>query len=53
MTIEEAIKTAIEYEIRIRDIYLEAAAAAASVLIAISLISLVIFEKYFKGKNYF
>jgi rubrerythrin len=27
MTIEEAIKTAIEYEIRIRDIYLEAAAA--------------------------
>jgi len=32
---------------------LEAAAAAASVLIAISLISLVIFEKYFKGKNYF
>jgi len=32
---------------------LEAAAAAASILIAISLISLVIFEKYFKGKNYF
>jgi rubrerythrin len=27
MTIEEAIKTAIEYEIRIRDIYLEAVAA--------------------------
>ena len=27
MTIEEAIKTAIEFEIRIRDIYLEAAAA--------------------------
>ena len=27
MTIEEAIKTAIEYEIRIRDIYMEAAAA--------------------------
>jgi len=27
MTIEEAIKTAIEYEIRIRDIYLEATAA--------------------------
>ena len=27
MTIEEAIKTAIDYEIRIRDIYLEAAAA--------------------------
>jgi rubrerythrin len=27
MTIEEAIKTAIEYEIRIRDVYLEAAAA--------------------------
>jgi rubrerythrin len=27
MTIEEAIKTAVEYEIRIRDVYLEAAAA--------------------------
>ena len=27
MNIEEAIKTAIEYEIRIRDIYTEAAAA--------------------------
>ena len=27
MTIEEAMKTAIEYEIRIRDIYLEAVAA--------------------------
>ena len=27
MTIEEAIKTAIEYESRLRDIYLEAAAA--------------------------
>ena len=27
MTIEEAIKTAIEYEIRIRDVYLEAVAA--------------------------
>ncbi len=27
MTLEEAIKTAIEYEIRIRDIYLEATAA--------------------------
>ncbi|MCP4220172.1 MAG: ABC transporter permease subunit [bacterium] len=29
---------------------LEAAAAAASILIAISIISLVVFEKYFKGK---
>ncbi|NNL77652.1 MAG: rubrerythrin, partial [Desulfobacterales bacterium] len=27
MTIEEAIKTAIEFEIKIRDIYLEALAA--------------------------
>jgi len=27
MTLEEAIKTAIEYEIRIRDLYLEATAA--------------------------
>lgn len=31
---------------------LEAAAAAASVLIMLSLFSLVIFEKFFKGKNY-
>ena len=32
---------------------LEAAAAAASVLILLSLVSLVIFERFFKGKNYF
>lgn len=32
---------------------LEAAAAAASVLIVISLLSLVIFEKYIKGKNHY
>jgi len=32
---------------------LEAAAAAASVLILMSLVSLVIFEKFFRGKNYF
>jgi len=32
---------------------LESAAAAASILIAISLLSLVVFEKYIKGKEYF